>query len=150
MFRQFLSDHDWEALFAGYWRQYVGQIPAQAFDKVNENFFRTTFYELSNRYLSRYFRFAIEVNRHSGRSDWEAIGREGTQFENRAAVIEFKHFPKAKGEKLGVLDWSKPRQDEIDQVDRYAADLVRDYPELTVQRHVVYIVGAVGYCFFNL
>ena len=150
MFRQFLSDHDWEALFEGYWKQYVGQIPAQAFDKVNENFFRTTFYELSNRYLSRYFRFAIEVNRHSGRSDWEAIGREGTQFENRAAVIEFKHFPKAKGEKLGVQGWDAPRQDEIDQVDRYAADLTRDYPELTVRRHIVYIVGAAGFRFFNL
>ncbi|HAS81574.1 MAG TPA: AAA family ATPase, partial [Verrucomicrobia bacterium] len=61
MFQQFLKDHDWSALFAGYWTQYVGQIPAQAFDKVNENFFRTTFFELCKRYLSPDFMFAIEV-----------------------------------------------------------------------------------------
>ncbi len=31
MFRQFLSDQeDWQALFTGYWQQYVGQISAQA------------------------------------------------------------------------------------------------------------------------
>ena len=51
---------------------YVGQIPAQAFDKVNENFFRTTFYELCTRYLAPDFMFAIEVNHPSGQSDWEA------------------------------------------------------------------------------
>jgi hypothetical protein len=55
-----------------------------------------------------------------------------------------------KGEKLGMLDWSEPRQEDIAQAERYAADLVHDYPELTVSRHVVYIVGAVGCRFFNL
>jgi len=45
IFSLFLQDHDLEALFGGYWERYVGQIPAQAFDKVNENFYRTTFYE---------------------------------------------------------------------------------------------------------
>jgi hypothetical protein len=54
MFRRFLADNDWAALFAGYWDRYVGQIPAQAFDQANENFFRTTFYELCTRYLSRH------------------------------------------------------------------------------------------------
>ena len=54
MFRQFLYDHNLAALFAGYWEIYIGQIPAQAFDKANENFFRTTFYELCTRYLSRH------------------------------------------------------------------------------------------------
>ena len=51
-FRQFLVDLDVEKLFAGYWAVYVGQLPAQLFDKMNENFFRTTFFELCSRYLS--------------------------------------------------------------------------------------------------
>ena len=62
MFAQFLRDHDLAALFAGYWQFYIGKIPAQAFDKANENFFRTTFYELCTRYLAPEFIFAIEVN----------------------------------------------------------------------------------------
>jgi hypothetical protein len=97
IFVRFLKDGDWSALFAGYWREYVGQIPAQAFDKANENFFRTTFFELCTRHLPRYFSFAIEVNRPGGRSDWEAVGRDGTLFANRAALIEFKHYPRERG-----------------------------------------------------
>jgi len=150
MFRRFLADHDWESLFAGYWEEYVGQIPAQAFDKANENFFRTTFYELCTRYLSYDFRFAIEVNHPSGRSDWEAIGRSGTEFENQAAMIEFKHFSRAEGERLGVAEWAEPRADDVEQVTRYAEDLRRRYPEISVRRHVIYTVGAAAYCFFTL
>jgi hypothetical protein len=150
MFRQFLRDHDWAALFAGYWRQYIGQIPAQAFDKANENFFRTTFYELCTRYLSRYFMFAIEVNRASGRSDWEAIGRPGTPFENQAALIEFKHYPQSKATTLGVLDWTEPPPDAVEQLNAYAADLQRDYPDLTITRHVVCTIGAAQHRFFNV
>ncbi len=52
-FEQFLLDLDLEKLFAGYWEVYVGQLPAQLFDHMNENFFRTTFFELCTRYLAR-------------------------------------------------------------------------------------------------
>ncbi len=148
MFSRFLTDRDWAALFDGYWHEYVGQIPAQAFDKVNENFFRTTFYELCTRYLSPDFMIAIEVNHPSGRSDWEAVGRAGTPFEHQAAMIEFKHFSRADGERLGVAAWSEPRAEDVEQVNAYADDLQRRYPELTVERHVVYTVGAQAYRFF--
>jgi hypothetical protein len=150
MFQQFLVDHDWAALFAGYWQQYVGQIPAQAFDKVNENFFRTTFYELCTRYLSRHLMFAIEVNHATGRSDWEAIGRAGTPFENQAELIEFKHFPLKEGKRLGVERWTEPRPADVEQIDQYARDLQRRYPELTIRRHVVYTLGAKKFRFFSL
>ena len=151
MFRQFLRDHDLAVLFAGYWQVYLGQIPAQAFDKVNENFFRTTFYELCTRYLSRRNSlFAIEVNHPGGRSDWEAIGRPHTAFENQALLIEFKHFPRAEGERLGVLGWAAPRPEEVAQVTGYAADLQRRYPRLTVRRHIVYTVACAGFRFFTL
>jgi hypothetical protein len=150
MFRQFLADHDLAALFAGYWKQYVGQIPAQAFDQANENFFRTTFYELCTRYLLPDFMFAIEVNHATGRSDWEAIGRAGTVFENRAELIEFKHVSVKEGKRLGVKRWSEARAADVEQVSQYAQDLQRRYPELIIRRHVVYTVGAKAFRFFSL
>jgi hypothetical protein len=150
MFRQFLADHDWATLFAGYWQQYVGQIPAQAFDKANENFFRTTFYELCTRYLSPDFMFAIEVNHASGRSDWEAIGRAGTPFENQASLIEFKHVSIKEGKRLGLARWTAPRPEDVEQVDRYAQSLKRRYPELAIRCHVVYTLGAQKFRFFSL
>jgi hypothetical protein len=150
MFQRFLNDHDWAALFAGYWDNYVGQIPAQAFDKANENFFRTTFYELCTRYLSPDFMFAIEVNHATGRSDWEAIGRAGTPFEKQAELIEFKHVSTKEGKRLGVSRWSEPRAEDVEQVSQYAQDLQRRYPELTIRRHVVYTIGAKKFCFFSL
>ena len=150
MFRQFLKDHDWAALFAGYWQQYVGQIPAQAFDKANENLFRITFYELCTRYLYPDFMFAIEVNHTTGRSDWEAIGRAGTPFENQAAVIEFKHYPKARATKLGVMDWTEPPAEAVEQVEAYAASLLRRYPALTISRHVACSVSATEHRFWTV
>lgn len=150
MFRRFLGDHDLEALFAGYWKQYIGQIPAQAFDKANENFFRTTFYELCTRYLSQDLMIAIEVNHPGGRSDWEAVGRAGTPFENEAFMLEFKHLARAEGERLGVSRWTEPKEEDIAQVTRYADDLKRRYPELTIRRHLLYTVGAAAYRFFTL
>jgi hypothetical protein len=46
---------------------------------------------------------AIEVNTHSGRNDWQAVGRKGSAFEGKACVIEFKHFTRKEGERLGIL-----------------------------------------------
>ncbi len=148
MFQQFLKDHDWAALFVGYWTEYIGQIPAQAFDKANENFFRTTFYELCTRYLSRYFMFAIEVNHASGRSDWEAIGRAGTPFEHQAVIIEFKHYSKEQAARLGVENWTVPPAEAVEQVNAYAEDLLRRYPELSITRHVVCTISAATHRFF--
>jgi hypothetical protein len=148
MFRQFLKDRDWSQLFAGYWKQYVAQIPAQAFDKVNENFFRTTFYELCTRYLSPDYSFSIEVNHHTGRSDFEGIGRAGTAFENSAVVMEFKHFPKSKSK--SIMAMTEPFADDIKQVAGYSEDLQRKYPKLKIEKHLVYTIGAEGYRLFNV
>ena len=128
----------------------MGQIPAQAFDQANENFFRTTFYELCTRYLAPDLIFAIEVNHPAGRSDFEAVGRAGTGFENRAFLVEFKHFAKADGERQGIAALRAPLAEDVAQVTGYAADLARKYPGLAVRRHVVYTVGAQAYRFFTL
>lgn len=150
MFQRFMDDGDLAALFEGYWQRYVGQIPAQAFDKANENFFRTTFYELCARYLSFALSFAIEVNRPSGRSDWEAVGRAGSKFDNIAYLVEFKHFSRKKAAQSDIMGLKSARDEEIRQVDGYAADIHQQRPELKIRRHVVYTIAGAGYRFFTL
>jgi hypothetical protein len=46
----FVMQPDIESPFAGYWREYVSQLPEAIFQQVNENFYRTTFYELCSTY----------------------------------------------------------------------------------------------------
>jgi len=93
-FRQFAKDLDLEKLFTGYFKRYLEQIPVQACDKVNENFYRTTFYELCTRYLSKNFVLNIEFNYPSGRSDFEFSSMD------KAGVKELfkKYFPVSKKE----------------------------------------------------
>ena len=150
MFRAFLKDGNLPALFAGYWSRYVGQIPAQAFDKVNENFYRTTFYELCSRYLSRHLTLSIEVNHPSGRGDWEAIGRPEGAFPNTTLLIEFKHYSGEEGKRLGVADWTGPLAEDAAQATAYTADLKKKYPAHTVRPHVFYTVGHTGFRCFAL
>ena len=150
MCQAFLDNHDLPTLFAGYWDRYVGQIPAQAFDKANENFFRTTFYEICNRYLSRHLSFAIEVNRHSGRSDFEALGRPGSNFDNKAWVVEFKHFSVKEAERVGLMEWKEARTEDADQVRGYAVDLERVHPHMKTLCMVFYTAGPKGFRCFEL
>ena len=150
IFEAFLENGNMAELFAGYWRTYVGQIPAQAFDKANENFFRTTFFELCARFLSRHLFIAIEVNRPSGRSDFEAMGRPGSRFEGKAHVLEFKHLSRQKAAEMDFEKMAGPRPEEVEQVSRYARDLKAQWPELTVCSHVVYTVAGAGFRFFSL
>ncbi|HAS81435.1 MAG TPA: hypothetical protein DCS43_01845, partial [Verrucomicrobia bacterium] len=96
------------------------------------------------------FMFAIEVNHATGRSDWEAIGRAGTVFENQAALIEFKHYPKEKASRLGIMAWSEPPAEAIEQVTAYAADLLRRYPDLTITRHIACTISPAEHLFFDV
>jgi hypothetical protein len=145
IFQRFLDDRDWVALFDGYWDRYVGQIPARAFDKANENFFRTTFYELCTRYLGRDFHFGIEVNSHGGRCDWQAVGRKSSAFEGLGCVIEFKHWNRKDGKRQGILRLTEALPADQEQVERYATDLRRVHLELTIVRAVAYtVVGSGG------
>ena len=148
-FEQFLKDMDLIQLFSGYWKTYIGQIPAQAFDKVNENFIRTTFFELCSRYISRYFTFGIEVNHPSGRSDWEMLGKFHTQYANQMWLIEFKYFTRSDSSK-----WSQkinaPQQSDIDQVNRYAQDILNKFPNYHIRKYVCYVFGNKDFNMFEL
>jgi len=149
-FRQFMKDMDLEKLFAGYFERYIGQIPAQAFDKVNENFYRTTFYELCTRYLFRDFVFNIESNYPSGRSDLEVLGKYHTKFKNLKWVIEFKHFSKEKAKKEGIYDLKQARAEEVDQVSAYADDILKDFPNYNVTKFVIYTISSETFKVFTL
>ena len=146
--RQFLKDLDLEALFAGYWETYVGQIPAQAFDQLNEGFFRTTFYELCTRYLSGHFVFAIEANHPSGRSDWELLGKHHSAYRNVKFIAEFKHFSKPDAKHQEVLTRSTPFDDDVAQVTAYANDVQTKFPEYQIRTFVIYTASNQGFrCF---
>ena len=94
----------------------------------------------------RHFHLAIEVNSHAGRSEWQAVGRRGSAFDGSGCVIEFKHYTRSEGERLGVLGLDAPRPEDAAQVARYAEDLHRAHPELTIARYVAYTVAGAGGC----
>ncbi|MEI6260303.1 MAG: AAA family ATPase, partial [Deltaproteobacteria bacterium] len=88
----FVMQPDIESLFAGYWREYVSQLPEAIFQQVNENFYRTTFYELCSRYLSSWLAFTVESSYPQGKGDLEFIGKFHEKFAGRRWVIEFKYY----------------------------------------------------------
>jgi len=149
-FRQFLIDQDLEKLFTGYWQVYVGQLPAQLFDKMNENFFRTTFFELCSRYLARDFTFSVEVNHPSGRSDWEMLGKPDSAYANVKFLLEFKYVSMKEQRTSNLLQLTAPLPDDVAQITRYAEDIHREFPQFTIHRYLVYIVGRKGFVMFRL
>lgn len=142
-FKQFTKDHSIETLFEGYYRVYLGQFPAQSFDKMNENFIRNTFYELCNRYLSSEYLFALEQNYPSGRADWEITGRPGTSYHKNKQIVEFKYFPSKEAKRILALE--APHTEDVDQVRRYAADAKEIFPEFHIRRFVIYVAANKGY-----
>jgi hypothetical protein len=79
-------------LYADYWRLYISQLPEAVFAQMNENFYRTTFYELCSRYLSTWFTWNLERLYPQGRSDLEFVGKYHEKFAGLRWVIEFKYF----------------------------------------------------------
>lgn len=142
-FKQFTKDHSVETLFEGYYRVYLGQFPAQSFDKMNENFIRNTFYELCNRYLSSEYLFALEQNYPSGRADWEITGRPGTSYHLNKQIVEFKYFASKEAKRILTLDY--PHKDDIEQVCRYAADAQEILQNFHIRKFVIYVAANKGY-----
>jgi len=60
MMQKFIHNPNLEQLFTDYWELYIRQFPEAIFTSVNENFYRTTFYELCSRYLSTWFTWNVE------------------------------------------------------------------------------------------
>jgi hypothetical protein len=145
-----LADGTWRNLFDAYWLHYVkARIPAQAFDKMNENFFRTTFTSRCLDWLAPYYSFETEYNSSEGRCDFLAIPKPGST--RPAMVVEFKYFTNAAAEKGKVLGRGEPDAETVDQALAYRKALARrpdwNHP---IAVAVVEVCGNTGYNWFDL
>ncbi|WP_320043403.1 AAA family ATPase [uncultured Desulfobacter sp.] len=147
-FRQFLAEPDLEKLFAAFYETYLGQFSAQAWDKINENFVRCTFYEICTRYLSRYFTFSMEVNYPSGRSDWEMTGKYHTKYKDTKTIIEFKYLSSKEAGR--ILSLNAPENEELTQVLGYKKDALKMFPEFKITACIIYVAANKGFRFFKL
>ena len=136
-FRQFKQDHQFEGVIDNYFEAYLGQFPAQVFDKLNENFIRCSFFELCSRYLSPWFTFSIEQNHASGRSDFVMTGIRGGDFNNDCRVVEFKYFKASEAAKVEAM--TEARAEDVAQVQGYAKDINAQFPYYKMTQYVVYI-----------
>lgn len=137
------SNRRFEPLVQNYFEQYLGQFPAQVFDKINENFIRCSFYELVSRYLSHCYTFAIEQNNSVGRSDFEMIGIPGTDYYTDDRVVEFKYYRSKDADRMLAL--TEPLAEHVEQVKGYAEDTKRKFPNYHVRSYVVYICANKGW-----
>lgn len=143
IFKAYLKDYSMNTLFAGYYKEYLGQFAAQSFDKMNENFVRNTFYELCVRYLSQAYTFSIEQNYPSGRCDWEMTGRPGTVYHNQKEIVELKYFT---AKKSGIIkNLEAPSPDDVEQVKGYARDILKQFPAYRIRKYVIYVMANKGF-----
>ena len=145
-----LADGSWKGLFDAYWQHYVkARIPAQAFDKMNENFFRTTFTSRCMDYLVSYYSFETEYNSPEGRCDFLAIPKPGVA--KPAQLVEFKYFTNAAAEKGNVLGRDTPDAETVEQALAYRTALARrpdwNHP---IAVTVVEVCGSAGCNWFDL
>ena len=145
-----LADGTWKNLFDAYWRHYVkARVPAQAFDKMNENFFRTTFTSRCLDYLAEFYSFETEHNSSEGRCDFLAVPKAGSP--KPAMLVEFKYFTNEAAEKCRILGRDTPDAETVEQATAYRAALARrpdwNRPILTA---VVEVCGNAGYNWFDL
>ena len=143
-YEQFTEDGRFETLVMNYFEEYLGQFPAQVFDKINENFIRCSFYELLSRYLSQCYTFALEMNLPSGRADLVLTGVPGTTFHNDCRVVEVKYFKSKDATAVEAL--AAPRPADVEQANGYARDLHVLFPRYRLRSYVMY-VAAKGECY---
>lgn len=143
-----LNGGTWHGLFEAFWQYYVkARIPAQAFDQMNENFFRTTFASRTWDYLPMYYSIETEYNTPEGRCDFLAVPKPG--FAKPACLVEFKYFTNAAAERGNILGRATPDAETVAQARRYRDSLPRrpgwNHP---VETYVVEVCGNRGYNWF--
>ena len=149
--QSFVNHPNLEQLFAGYWREYISQLPEVIFQQVNENFYRTTFFELCSRYLSRWFTWNVERSYPQGKSDLEFVGKYHERFAGLRWVIEFKYCSRheMKEKKIRIDRFTLPDND-AEQIRGYAQGLRQEYPEARIALFVIYCFGNQGFRVFAL
>ena len=151
MMQDFVNDPDLPTLFANYWDLYVSQLPEAVFRQVNENFYRTTFYELCSRYLSKWFVWNVERSYPQGRTDLEFVGKFHEKFAGKRMVIEFKYYSNAAFENLSeTIENFTLKEEDLLQITGYAEGLKREYPEADISQYVIYCFGNQGFRVFSV
>ncbi len=149
MMQRFVNEPNLEQLFAGYWEEYVSQLPEVIFQQVNENFYRTTFYELCSRYLSRWFIWHVERSYPQGKSDLEFVGKYNEKFAGLRWVIEFKYYSNTKLKELKTsIDKFELLKADTEQINGYVEGLKKEYPEAKISQFVIYCFGNQGFRVF--
>ena len=146
----FINRPNLEQLFVGYWQEYVSQLPEAIFQKINENFYRTTFYELCSRHLARWFTWHLERSYPQGKSDLEFVGKYNEKYANLRWVIEFKYYSNAafkKKFKTTLADFQLQAED-TEQINGYAVGLQQEFPRAHIERYVIYCMGNQGFRVF--
>ena len=140
----------WKDVFEAFWQHYVkARIPTQAFDKMNDNFFRTTFTSRCMDVLPVFYSFETEYNSTEGRCDFLAIPK--ADLGKPARLIEFKYFTNTAAEKGKVLGRTEPDAETVEQALAYRKALARrpdwNHP---IDVTVVEVCGSAGYNWFDL
>ena len=153
----FINQPDIPTLFAGYWDLYVSQLPESIFQQVNENFYRTTFFDLCRQHLSRYFTWTLEQSYAGGRTDLEFIGKFHTQFAGLRFLLEFKYYSNARLNKISpglpVIDkisQFQPPAKDIEQIKGYEAHWKQQHPQPGNKSFLIYCFGNQGFRVFPL
>ena len=151
MMQTFVNKPNLTQLFAGYWTHYISQFPEAIFTQVNENFYRSTFYELCSRYLAQWFTWYVERSYPSGKSDLEFVGKHHEKFAGLRWVIEFKYFSNGEFRKLNTtIDAFELRSEDTAQIAGYVEGLQREYPEAQITQFVIYCFGNQGFRVFSV
>jgi hypothetical protein len=149
--RGFVNSLNLHQLFADYWELYVSQLPEAVFQQVNENFYRTTFFELCSRFLSRWFTWNVERSYPKGKTDLEFVGKFHEKFAGIRMVIEFKYYSNAEFRKLKTgIDDFQLREEDTEQISGYAEGLKAEYPEAKISLFVIYCFGNQGFRVFEV
>ncbi len=149
LMQSFIHHPDLEQLFAGYWREYISQFPEAIFTKVNENFYRSTFFELCSRYLSKWFTWNVERSYPSGKSDLEFVGKYHEQYAGLRWVIEFKYFSNSEFRRFNTtIEAFELRPEDTVQIAGYVEGVRQEYPEAQISQFVIYCFGNQGYRVF--
>ncbi|MGE0082797.1 MAG: AAA family ATPase [Desulfococcaceae bacterium] len=151
MMQGFVNTLNLPRLFADYWELYVSQLPEAIFQQVNENFYRTTFFELCSRYLSRWFIWNVERSYPKGKTDLEFVGKYHEEFAGVRIVIEFKYYSNAELKKMKTtVKKFRLRKEDTVQIAGYTEGLKQEYPEAKVSQYVIYCFGNQGFRVFEV
>ena len=138
----------WANVFEQFWQHYVkARIPAQAFDKMNENFFRTTFASRTWDALPMFYTIEMEYNTPAGRCDFLAVPKPGLA--KGAMLVEFKYFSGAEAKRLHAAERAEPDAETLAQAKRYRDSLSSRLGwDFAVETAVVEVYGDLGYRWF--